>query len=110
MEIGGKQGSRLTGRMFAKLMDMLAEEKENTEEGFQFNQDFFVPVLLWVDDVVSCAEGIRNQEMMLASVAQFAIKHQLRWSSPKCQVMKIGKHNRTQFIKDKPFKPFVIIH
>ena len=26
MEIGGKQGSRLTGRMFSKLMDMLQEE------------------------------------------------------------------------------------
>ena len=26
MDIGGKQGSRLTGRMFAKLMDMLVEE------------------------------------------------------------------------------------
>ena len=46
MEIGGKQGSRLTGRMFAKLMDMLAEEKENTEEGFCFENDFFIAVLL----------------------------------------------------------------
>ena len=26
MEIGGRQGSRITGRMFAKLMDLLAEE------------------------------------------------------------------------------------
>ena len=33
MEIGGRQGSRVTGRMFAKLMDLLAEEVIESKEG-----------------------------------------------------------------------------
>ena len=58
MEIGGKQGSRLTGRMFSKMMDLLAEEVGESEEGFQIARDFIIGVLLWVDDVVTCADGI----------------------------------------------------
>ena len=61
MEIGGKQGSRLTGRMFSKMMDLLAEELQETDEGFQITPEFILAVLLWVDDVISCAEGEKNQ-------------------------------------------------
>ena len=39
MEIGGKQGSRLTGRMFAKLMDLRSEELLDTREGFKIDID-----------------------------------------------------------------------
>ena len=93
MEIGGKQGSRLTGRMFAKLMDTLAEELELTDEGFKLDNQFTIAVLLWVDDVVTCVDGIENQEKMLLRVHEFAIRHQLRWGQDKCNVMRIGKHN-----------------
>ena len=65
MEIGGKQGSRLTGRMFGKLMDLLAEEMEAEKEGFKFTADFMIAVLLWVDDVVSSVEGVENQKNMI---------------------------------------------
>ena len=92
MEIGGKQGSRLTGRMFAKMMDTLAEDLQPTKEGFKFNNDFIISVLLWVDDVVSCVEGTENQLLMLPKIADFAIKHKLRWGASKCKVMRIGKH------------------
>ena len=61
MQIGGKQGSRLTGRQFAKLMDTLAETLLETEKGFQMALNFRIPTLLWVDDVVSCVEGKKNQ-------------------------------------------------
>ena len=96
MEIGGKQGSRLTGKMFSKLMDTLAEEMENNGDGFQLSNEFIIAVLLWVDDVVSCAEGNTNQEKMLQSVAEFAVKHKLQWSANKCKVMRVGRH------KEKP--------
>ena len=33
MEIGGKQGSRLTGRMFSKMMDILAEDLKQADDG-----------------------------------------------------------------------------
>ena len=75
MEIGGKQGSRLTGRMFSKLMDTLAEELETTNEGFKLDDQMTISVLLWVDDVVSCVDGTQNQEKMLSRVHDFALRH-----------------------------------
>ena len=92
MQIGGKQGSRLTGRMFAKMMDTLAEDLEPTGEGFKVNNEFTIAVLLWVDDVVSCVEGVENQEKILQRIADFAIKHKLKWGANKCEVMRVGKH------------------
>ena len=94
MEIGGKQGSRLTGRMFAKMMDLIAEELNGEKLGFEITEDFLIDVLLWVDDVVSCTEGKVNQEQMLNKVNEFAIKHKLKWGQAKCKVMKVGKHNK----------------
>ena len=93
MEIGGKQGSRLTGRMFSKLMDMLQEEIEPTGEGFRLQHDLIIPYLLWVDDVVSCVEGKMNQENMLKRVNEFGVKHKLKWGANKCNILKVGKHN-----------------
>ena len=91
MEIGGKQGSRLTGRMFSKLMDMFAEELEPTGEGFAVNDQLTIATLLWVDDVVSSVDGTDNQLKMLQRVQEFSLKHRLRWGQSKCKVMRIGK-------------------
>ena len=96
MEIGGKQGSRLTGRMFSKLMDMLQEEIEPTGEGFQLQNDLIIPYLLWVDDVVSCVEGQESQEKILKRVNEFGVKHKLKWGAAKCNVLKIGKHKENK--------------
>ena len=96
MEIGGKQGSRLTGRMFAKMMDMLAEDIQPTNEGYKLNDELTIPVLLWVDDVVSCTDNSDNQKKMLNTVADFAIKHKLKWGANKCNVMRVGKHDKKQ--------------
>ena len=91
MEIGGKQGSRLTGRMFGKMMDLLSEEAETTE-GFHITNKFKIAFLLWVDDVVSCVEGTENQETILKKINEFAIKHKISWGQDKCSIMRIGKH------------------
>ena len=93
MEIGGRQGSRLTGRMFAKLMDLLAEEIIESKEGIKMIENFIVGILLWVDDVVSCVEGAANQHKILDKIDQFAKKHKLKWGREKCKVMKIGKNS-----------------
>ena len=93
MAIGGKQGSRLTGRMFSKLMDTLAEEIEPTGEGFQLDHSLTIAYLLWFDDVISCVEGNDNQVKMLDQIAEFAIRHKLRCGAEKCKVMRIGKHS-----------------
>ena len=50
MEMGERQGSRLTGRMFAKLMDLLAEEIiASGDDGFKMNDEFVIGVLLVMD-------------------------------------------------------------
>ena len=95
MDIGGRQGSRLTGRMFAKMMDLLAEEILLSGEGVNLDEDFIIGILLWVDDVVSCVEGHENQEKILERIAEFAVKHKLKWGQQKCKVMQIGK-NKTE--------------
>ena len=41
MDIGGRQGSRLTGRMFAKMMDLLAEEILLSGEGVHLDDNFY---------------------------------------------------------------------
>ena len=94
MEWGGKQGSRLTGRMFAKLMDLLHDELKG--KGFEINEDFLIAVLLWVDDVLSIAVGEIEQREILQVIAEFAVKHKITWGEEKCKVMRVGYH------KDKP--------
>ena len=79
MEIGGKQGSRLTGRMFAKLMDLIAKELKDTDLGFAITEELIISVLLWVDDVISCTEGAADQEEMLKRMDEFATKHKIKW-------------------------------
>ena len=96
MQIGGKQGSRLTGRQFSKLMDTLAESSINEQKGFSITAQFKIPSLLWVDDVISCAEGKANQTSMMKDIDDFAVKHKLEWSDSKCKVMRVGTH------KDQP--------
>ena len=46
MEIGGRQGSRLTGRLFSKMMDVLAEELSLTDLGFEMAVNFIITTLL----------------------------------------------------------------
>ena len=92
MEIGGRQGSRLTGRLFSKMMDRLAEKLLTTDIGYHLTTNLRIPVLLWVDDVVSCVNGKQNQIDMLLYLNEFANDHQLRWGQEKCQVMRVGKH------------------
>ena len=96
MEIGGKQWSRLTGRMFAKMMDLIHEELQETDLGFCIDADFIIAALLWVDDAITCTEGKENQEEMLKRMDEFATKHKLKWGQEKCNIMKIGKHDKKE--------------
>ena len=92
MEIGGRQGSSLIGRMFSKLMDMISEELDELGEGIHLTEEFLIAVLLWVDNV-TFAEGVEEQKLMLKRIDEFAIKHKIKWSPSKCNVMRIGRHN-----------------
>ena len=96
MEIGGRQGSRITGRLFSKLMDTLSEELQPTGMGYHLANNLLIVVLLWVDDVLTCAVGEEEQEQILRKVDEFARKHRLQWGQSKCNVMKIGVHERSQ--------------
>ena len=92
MEIGGKQGSKLTGKMFAKMVDLLADEFLSSGEGFHITDELIIAVLLWVDDIVSCTEGTENLKKKLLKIDEFATKHKIKWSSEKCNIMNVGKH------------------
>ena len=77
--------------MFAKLMDLLAEEIITAQEGVKVTQEFIIEILLWIDDVVSCVEGSENQRIMLERIDRFAKDHKLEWGQAKCKVMKVGR-------------------
>ena len=97
MEIGGRQGSRLTGRMFAKQMDVLSEELMNDDtEALEIEPGLKIGALLWIDDLVSCVEGDDNQEKMLSRVDEFAKRNKIKWGLEKCRVMQIGKKKETR--------------
>ena len=96
MEIGGRQGSRLTGRLFSKMMDVLAEELQPSGMGFLLSEALQIVVLLWVDDVLSFAVGEKEQQEILKKVDEFATKHRLQWGHAKCNIMKVGEHNKNQ--------------
>ena len=93
MEIGGRQGSRLTGRLFSKMMDVLAEELQPSGMGFHLSETLQIVVLLWVDDVLSFAIGEEEQCDILKKVDEFAKKHRLQWGHAKCNVMRVGTHS-----------------
>ena len=95
MEIGGRQGSRITGRLFSKMMDLLLEESAELNLGFPITEEFDITFLLWVNDVLSCTIGEANQEKILKIVQEFAVKHRLQWGHHKCNVMRIGRHPKT---------------
>ena len=79
--------------LFAKLMDMLAEDlQEQSELGIHIN-DILLAVLEWVDDVVSFAENYEQQIKTLEFINEFAVKHKLSWGPEKCKVMQIGEKN-----------------
>ena len=92
MEIGGRQGSRITGRLFSKMMDVLSEELQPSGLGFDLSESLRIAVLLWVDDVLSFAKGEDEQNEILKKVDEFALKHKLQWGHSKCKVMRVGLH------------------
>ena len=91
-EIGGRQGSRLSGRLFAKQMDILSEEFiENDSLNFPVTDGFSIGCLEFVDDVMTCTLGKKNQYEALSRVDEFAQISKLEWGAQKCQVMQVGR-------------------
>ena len=90
-ETGGKQGGKLMVPMFAKAMDTLMEEMEETGDlGIEVS-DNKIPALIFMDDVTSLAEGYDQQEQTLEAVHTFGLKHKIEWGQDKCKVMEFGK-------------------
>ena len=91
-EMGGKQGGKLMVPMFAKTMDTLAEEMMVDETlGIMINGEK-IPVLIFMDDVLTFSEGYYQQQLTLDAVNEFGRKHQIKWGSSKCKVMEAGSH------------------
>ena len=91
-ETGGKQGGKLIVPLFAKMMDNVAEDMlENDELGIKIGE-IKIPALLFVDDLITLAEGYKQQEKTLTAVDEFSIQHKLSWGAGKCNTMEIGSH------------------
>ena len=91
-ENGGRQGSRLAGRLFAKQMDSLSEDFiKNDQLNVHVNETFSMGCFEFVDDVMTCTLGKKNQLKVLSKVDEFAQVSKLEWGENKCQVMQVGR-------------------
>ena len=89
---GGLQGSSVTGRCFAKQMDVLSENSiEEHEEKLWINDQLSIGCLEYIDDVASSTKGLKNQFSILNKIDEFARKNKLEWGENKCQVMQVGR-------------------
>ena len=88
---GGKQGGKNFGFLFAKMMDVLAEEAADDDMRTVKFGSLDMSVLEWVDDVITFAIEEAQQEYTLGKVNEFAVKHRLKWGKEKCNVMEVGK-------------------
>ena len=93
---GGKQGGKNFGYLFAKMMDVLAEEAAEDDQRSVIFDSLDMSVLEWVDDVITFAIGEQQQEYTLGKVNEFAVKHRLKWGKEKCNVMEIGHGKYTE--------------
>ena len=91
-ENGGRQGSRLTCRLFSRQMDILSEKFINEyDEKYKININLSIGCLEFVDDALTCTSGKSNQEAVLEKVDDFARMSKLEWGEAKCQVMQVGR-------------------
>ena len=74
--------------LFAKMMDTLPEDLEMDHEMGVTIEDLSISCLEYMDDVNTFAIGYRQQELTLAALNEFALKHQLKWGAEKCKVKK----------------------
>ena len=94
-ENGGRQGSRLAGRLFAKQMDVLSEDFiKNDSLNVHINNSFSMGCFEFVDDVMTCTLGIKNQRKALLKVDEFTQISKLEWGESKCQVMQVGRKTK----------------
>ena len=93
---GGKQGGKIFGFLFAKMMDVMAEEMERDESSGVNCGALKIALLEWVDDVTTFAIGSEQQQCTLAQVNEFAVKHKLKWGREKCNVMPVGSGKYVQ--------------
>ena len=96
---GGKQGGKNFGFLFAKMMDVLAEDVAKDEKVGVRIENLLLAALEWVDDVVTFAVGDEQQKLTMNHVDQFAVKHKLKWGRDKCNVMEVtsGKHTERKW-------------
>ena len=82
--------------MYAKSMDRVAEEMEEQGGlGIQINNQS-IPALIFMDDLVSLAEGYIQEAKTLEAVHNFGLKHRVEWGEEKCKVMEVGTHKEWQ--------------
>ena len=78
--------------MFSKTMDTLADDMADDPDIGITVGERRIPALLFMDDVLSMAEGYLQQENTLKEISEFGAKHQIEWGVDKCKVLEVGTH------------------
>ena len=62
-----------------------------SDPNVHINDSFSIGCFEFVDDVMTCTLGIKNQRKALLKVDEFAQISKLEWGESKCQVMQVGR-------------------
>ena len=99
-----RQGGVLSVMMYALLMDEIAKEVDQENEGIPLpNSNKNIGCLLWMDDVVLIHESAEGLQNLLNTTNKIAKKYHIAFGKEKSKAMYIGRGNQKKE-KEKPLK------
>ncbi len=97
---GVHQGDSLSPTLFALFINDLAIEIKDSQQGVFIDEDVYIPILLYADDVVLIAPTHEKCQNMLDILTKWCRRWGMRVNHTKSQVVHVRNHQRPLCDKD----------